>query len=42
MEISFQAMYPFKPPKITSTINIYPLNVDEKGQICLPAISAES
>lgn len=42
MEISFQAMYPFKPPKITSTINIFHLNIDEKGQICLPAISAEN
>lgn len=27
MEISFRAMYPFKPPKITSTINIYHLNI---------------
>lgn len=40
METNFQARYPLKPPKITFTTNIYHLNIDGKGQVCLPAISA--
>lgn len=42
IEISFPAEYPFKPPKITFKTKIYHPNVDEKGQVCLPIISAEN
>ncbi|XP_033748297.1 ubiquitin-conjugating enzyme E2 L3-like [Pecten maximus] len=42
VEIVFPAEYPFKPPKITFKTKIYHPNVDEKGQICLPIISAEN
>lgn len=40
--IEFPAEYPFKPPKITFKTKIYHPNVDEKGQVCLPIISAEN
>uniref|UniRef100_A0A8C4Y0Y2 E2 ubiquitin-conjugating enzyme n=1 Tax=Gopherus evgoodei TaxID=1825980 RepID=A0A8C4Y0Y2_9SAUR len=42
IEISFPAEYPFKPPKVTFKTKIYHPNVDEKGQVCLPIISAEN
>ncbi|XP_034048548.1 ubiquitin-conjugating enzyme E2 L3a [Thalassophryne amazonica] len=42
IEINFPAEYPFKPPKITFKTKIYHPNIDEKGQVCLPIISAES
>nr|XP_033776493.1 ubiquitin/ISG15-conjugating enzyme E2 L6 [Geotrypetes seraphini] len=42
IEISFPAEYPFKPPKLTFKTKIYHPNVDEKGQVCLPIISAEN
>ncbi|XP_060075611.1 ubiquitin-conjugating enzyme E2 L3-like [Ylistrum balloti] len=42
IEINFPAEYPFKPPKITFKTKIYHPNVDEKGQVCLPIISAEN
>ncbi|KAK9497566.1 hypothetical protein O3M35_004265 [Rhynocoris fuscipes] len=42
IEITFPAEYPFKPPKITFKTKIYHPNVDEKGQVCLPIISAEN
>ncbi|XP_019402703.1 PREDICTED: ubiquitin/ISG15-conjugating enzyme E2 L6, partial [Crocodylus porosus] len=42
IEISFPPEYPFKPPKITFKTKIYHPNVDEKGQVCLPIISAEN
>ncbi|KAK3084421.1 hypothetical protein FSP39_013289 [Pinctada imbricata] len=42
IEIVFPAEYPFKPPKLTFKTKIYHPNVDEKGQICLPIISAEN
>ncbi|XP_004088790.1 ubiquitin-conjugating enzyme E2 L3-like [Nomascus leucogenys] len=38
IEINFPAEYPFKPPKITFKTKIY----HEKGQVCLPVISAEN
>ena len=41
IEIIFPAEYPFKPPKITFKTKIYHPNIDEKGQVCLPIISAE-
>uniref|UniRef100_H0XTR4 E2 ubiquitin-conjugating enzyme n=1 Tax=Otolemur garnettii TaxID=30611 RepID=H0XTR4_OTOGA len=42
IEINFPAEYPFKPPKITCKTKIYHLNIDEKGQVCLPVISTEN
>lgn len=42
IEINFPAEYPFKPPKITFKTKIYHPNIDEKGQVCLPVISAEN
>lgn len=42
IEIIFPAEYPFKPPKITFKTKIYHPNIDEKGQVCLPVISAEN
>ncbi|GAB1598229.1 ubiquitin-conjugating enzyme E2 L3-like [Argonauta hians] len=40
--VEFPAEYPFKPPRITFKTKIYHPNVDEKGQVCLPIISAEN
>jgi len=42
IEISYPAEYPFKPPKIIFKTKIYHPNIDEKGQVCLPIISAEN
>ncbi|XP_034237757.1 ubiquitin-conjugating enzyme E2 L3 isoform X1 [Thrips palmi] len=42
IEINFPAEYPFKPPKIHFKTKIYHPNIDEKGQVCLPIISAEN
>lgn len=42
IEINFPAEYPFKPPRITFKTKIYHPNVDEKGQVCLPIITAEN
>ncbi|XP_013786188.1 ubiquitin-conjugating enzyme E2 L3-like [Limulus polyphemus] len=42
IEIIFPAEYPFKPPKIIFRTKIYHPNIDEKGQVCLPIISAEN
>ncbi|XP_066109225.1 ubiquitin-conjugating enzyme E2 L3-like isoform X2 [Saccopteryx bilineata] len=40
IEINFPAEYPFKPHKITFKTKVYHPNMDEKGQVCLPVISA--
>ena len=42
IRIDFPAEYPFKPPRITFQTQIYHPNIDEKGQVCLPIISAEN
>uniref|UniRef100_A0A2P2I1I8 Ubiquitin-conjugating enzyme E2-18 kDa n=1 Tax=Hirondellea gigas TaxID=1518452 RepID=A0A2P2I1I8_9CRUS len=42
IEVVFPAEYPFKPPKLTFKTKIYHPNIDEKGQVCLPIISAEN
>lgn len=42
VEITFPAEYPFKPPKICFKTKIYHPNIDEKGQVCLPIITAEN
>ena len=42
IELTFPAEYPFKPPKLLFKTPIYHPNVDEKGQICLPIITAEN
>uniref|UniRef100_A0A8C6QQR9 E2 ubiquitin-conjugating enzyme n=2 Tax=Nannospalax galili TaxID=1026970 RepID=A0A8C6QQR9_NANGA len=39
IDINFPAEYPFKPPKRTFK-KIYHPNIDEKGQVSLPVISA--
>ncbi|XP_054582370.1 ubiquitin-conjugating enzyme E2 L3-like [Eptesicus fuscus] len=41
IEINFPSEYPFKPPKVTFKTKIYHPNIDEKGQVCLPVLSAE-
>lgn len=41
VEINFPPEYPFKPPKLTFLTKIYHPNVDERGQVCLPIITAE-
>lgn len=42
IDIQFPAEYPFKPPKIAFKTKIYHPNVDEKGQVCLPIVSADN
>ncbi|KAI0216924.1 Ubiquitin-conjugating enzyme E2 L3 [Lamellibrachia satsuma] len=42
IKIDFPAEYPFKPPKITFMTKVYHPNIDERGQVCLPIISAEN
>lgn len=42
IEIIFPTEYPFKPPTIIFKTKIYHPNIDEKGQVCLPVISAEN
>ncbi|XP_006868118.1 PREDICTED: ubiquitin-conjugating enzyme E2 L3-like isoform X2 [Chrysochloris asiatica] len=42
IKINFPAEYPFKPMKITFKTKIYHPNIHEKGQGCLPVISAEN
>ena len=42
IDIAFPAEYPFRPPKISFRTKIYHPNVDEKGQVCLPIVSAEN
>lgn len=42
MEIIFPAEYPFKPPRIIFKTRIYQPNIDEKGQVCLPATMTEN
>ncbi|XP_067864842.1 ubiquitin-conjugating enzyme E2 L3-like isoform X2 [Heterodontus francisci] len=42
IHINYPADYPFKPPKVTFKTQIYHPNIDEKGQVCLPIISAEN
>uniref|UniRef100_A0A8C6X172 UBC core domain-containing protein n=1 Tax=Naja naja TaxID=35670 RepID=A0A8C6X172_NAJNA len=40
IEINFPCDYPFKPPTISFITKISHLNVNEKGEVCLPIISA--
>uniref|UniRef100_A0A4X2MDJ1 E2 ubiquitin-conjugating enzyme n=1 Tax=Vombatus ursinus TaxID=29139 RepID=A0A4X2MDJ1_VOMUR len=42
IKISFPAEYPFKSSKITLKTKTYHPNIHEKGQLCLPVISAEN
>ncbi|KAM9659622.1 ubiquitin/ISG15-conjugating enzyme E2 L6 [Trichechus inunguis] len=39
LRIDFSEEYPFKPPKLKFTTNIYHPNVDENGEVCLPIIT---
>lgn len=41
LQMEFPVEYPFKPPKLHFKTKIYHLNVDEKGQVCIPIISTE-
>ncbi|ALC45324.1 Ubc84D [Drosophila busckii] len=41
-EISFPPQYPFMPPKILFKTQIYHPNIDERGQVCLPIITADN
>ncbi|XP_054555178.1 ubiquitin/ISG15-conjugating enzyme E2 L6 isoform X2 [Talpa occidentalis] len=40
--LSFPNDYPFKPPKVTFTTQIYHPSVDPDGQVCLSIISREN
>jgi ubiquitin-conjugating enzyme E2 L3 len=40
--VEFPVEYPFKPPHVTFSTQIYHPNVDEKGQVCLGLISTEN
>ena len=42
IDLVFPPEYPFKPPKVSFRTKIYHPNIDEKGQVCLPIISAEN
>jgi ubiquitin-conjugating enzyme E2 L3 len=42
INLEFPTEYPFKPPKVNFKTPIYHPNIDEKGQVCLPIVSAES
>jgi ubiquitin-conjugating enzyme E2 L3 len=42
VRLDFPAEYPFKPPRLVFTTKIYHPNVDDKGQVCLPIISADN
>ena len=42
INLEFPAEYPFKPPKVHFKTPIYHPNIDEKGQVCLPIVSAEN
>ncbi|XP_036671183.1 ubiquitin-conjugating enzyme E2 L5 [Drosophila suzukii] len=41
MEIDFPLDYPFKPPRIHINTKMYHLNVNERGQICVPILEIE-
>lgn len=38
LDVEFPSDYPFHPPKIKFTTNIYHCNVNEKGGICLDSL----
>ncbi|XP_012580624.1 PREDICTED: ubiquitin/ISG15-conjugating enzyme E2 L6 [Condylura cristata] len=41
LRLNFPNDYPFKPPKVTFTTQIYHPSVDVDGQVCLPLISSQ-
>ena len=41
LAILFPPEYPFIPPKVTFTTQIYHPNVDSKGEICVPILKTE-
>ncbi|KAK9502100.1 hypothetical protein O3M35_012694 [Rhynocoris fuscipes] len=42
IDIIFPVEYPLKAPKIIFLTKIYHPNIDEKGNVCLPIITAEN
>ncbi|XP_034117123.2 ubiquitin-conjugating enzyme E2-18 kDa [Drosophila albomicans] len=42
IQISFPTQYPFLPPKIHFKTQIYHPNINEKGEVCLPIITADN
>ena len=42
INLEYPTEYPFKPPKVNFKTPIYHPNIDEKGQVCLPIVSAEN
>ncbi|XP_060646805.1 LOW QUALITY PROTEIN: ubiquitin-conjugating enzyme E2-18 kDa [Drosophila nasuta] len=42
IQISFPTQYPFLPPKILFKTQIYHPNINEKGEVCLPIITADN
>ncbi|EDV39025.1 uncharacterized protein Dana_GF24708 [Drosophila ananassae] len=41
IQIDFPKDYPFKPPRIHVNTRIYHLNVNERGQLCVPILEIE-
>ncbi|XP_006900473.1 PREDICTED: ubiquitin/ISG15-conjugating enzyme E2 L6 [Elephantulus edwardii] len=39
--ITFPEEYPFKPPRVKFTTQIYHPSVDQEGQVCLPITSSQ-